>query len=148
MGLTECPANAGLLAYLRASAQTATGRSGADLDGFELHTHPDLIERLGELAGSPQAVVAFYGVVGIVVKGVAAVVAMGTDTLLLRLPARPEGVTFEPPVEPMCGRGWYAVSAWRDHRPSPDEPSRLTRLVRAARQHTNDLASAGGSPQR
>jgi hypothetical protein len=148
MVLAECPANADLLAYLRSSAQPATGRRWADLDGFELHTHPDLIARLGELAGSPRAVVAFYGVVGIVVKGVAAVVAMGTDTLLLRLPARPEGVRFELPVEPMCGNGWYAVSAWHDHRPAPDEPSRLARLIHAAHQHTSDLASAGLSPQR
>lgn len=108
MVLSECAANAELLAYLRSSAQPATGKPWADLDGFELHTHPDLIERLGELAGSPRAVVAFFGVVGIVVKGLAAVVALGTDILLLRLPAPPEGVRFEPSIEPMCARGWYA----------------------------------------
>ncbi len=56
MVLAECTANAELLAYLRSSAQPATGRRWADLDGFELHTHPDLIARLGELAGSPRAV--------------------------------------------------------------------------------------------
>jgi hypothetical protein len=148
MVLSECTANADLLAYLRSSAQPATGRRWADLDGFELHTHPDLIERLGELAGSPRAVVAFYGVVGIVVKGLAAVVALGTDTLLLRLPARPKGVRFELPVEPMCGNGWYAVSAWDADRHAPDEPSRLARLIHAAHQHTLDLASAGLAPPR
>src|SRR6266508_729213 len=46
MVLAECTANAELLAYLRSSAQPATGRRWADLDGFELHTHPDLIARL------------------------------------------------------------------------------------------------------
>jgi hypothetical protein len=140
MVLAESKANANLLAYLRSSAQPATGRRWADLDGFELHTHPDLIERLSELAGSPRAVVPFYGVVAIVVKGVAAVVAIGTDTLLLRLPARPEGVWFEPPVEPMCGNGWYAVSAWHGHHPATDGPSRLASLIHAAHQHASDLA--------
>jgi hypothetical protein len=145
--LSESAANADLLAYLRSQAQPATGNAAADLDDWELHTHPDLIGRLGELAGSPRAVVAFYGVVGIVVKGVAAVVALGTDTLLLRLPAQPDGVEFEKPIKPMCGNGWYALSAWHDVTAAEDEPSRLSVLVREARVHTNDIASAGPSPQ-
>jgi hypothetical protein len=147
MVLQECAANAELLAYLRSSAQPATGMRWADLEGFELHTHPDLIIRLGELAGSPRAVVAFYGVVGIVVKGLAAVVAKGTDTLLLRLPAPPDGVRLERSIEELQGSGWYAVSAWHDE-PSPSGgPSRLVGLIREAHQHTRDLAVAGPSPK-
>jgi hypothetical protein len=53
--LSESAANADLLAYLRSCAQPATGNRDADLEGWELHTHLDLIERLGELAGSPRA---------------------------------------------------------------------------------------------
>jgi hypothetical protein len=123
--LPDTGSNRDLLDHLRRQAQL-------DPDGgWELHVHPDLWERLAALAGSPRAVVALYGLAGVVVKGVAAVVALGTSTLLVRLPEPPDGDGLVPsgPVEPLTRRGWYSVHAWSS------DPARLADLVRAAREH-------------
>lgn len=77
MGVLDHASNRDLLDYLRTNARPGTGRRGAEFDGWELHTHPDLIERLAEIAGSPRAVIPVYGVAAIAHKGVAAVVALG-----------------------------------------------------------------------
>ena len=142
MTLPDSTANRDLLGYLRARAQPGTGMRHADLDGWELHTHPGLIERLGEIAGSPKAVVPLYGVVAIVVKDTAAAMAEGTDTLLLRLPEPPRGVEPGTQIEPLCSNGWYAVSPWQSELPSAVGMAKLTTLMQVAREHTNRIASA------
>ena len=97
-----------------------------DEDGWELHTHPDLWQRLGDIAGSRNAVVPLYGVAVILVDGTIAAMAEGTHTLLLRLPYRPDGIEPGHWVEPLCNAGWQTVSPW------PDDLSARAGLVRLA----------------
>lgn len=141
MGLTDCEANRDLLEYLRARARPGTGRGAYDLDGWEMHTHPDLIERLGDIAGSPQAVVPVYGVAAVAQKQVAIAVALDMGTLLFRLPTVPTGVEAVERIEPLCSRGWHAVCAWQSQLPSAEGLRRLTELLRKARQYANQLDS-------
>jgi hypothetical protein len=77
-----------------------------DLDGWELHTYPDLILRLEEIAGSSKRVKPLYGVVVVEVKDVALAVTMRTDSLVLRLPSTAEGVELGEAIEPLTSRGW------------------------------------------
>ena len=70
-------------------------------------------------------------------------VAMGTDSLLLRLPSTPEGVELGEPIEPLSSRGWYAVCPWQSHLPGEEGVARLSALLRLAHEHTYWIASAG-----
>ncbi|SCL35220.1 hypothetical protein GA0070624_5200 [Micromonospora rhizosphaerae] len=108
-----------------------------------MHAHPDLIERLGDIAGSPHVVVPLYGVAVIVHNGVVAVVALGTDTLLFRLPQAPEGVEVEDHTEPLCSKGWHAVSPWQSQLPSAEGLRRLRKLLGKARHYADELNAAG-----
>lgn len=147
MGIANHPGNRHLLDYLRTFAQPGTGRREADLDGWELHTHPDLIQRLAEIAGSPRALVPLFGVVAIELKDVVAVLALGTDTLLFRLPAAPTDVEMERPIDPLCDQDWYAVSAWQSELSSAEGLRRLTLLLGTARAYADEIAStAAGHP--
>ncbi len=123
--LPDVPANRDLVEFLR--HQATPGKADRwDLDGWEMHVHPDLQERMRELAG---AVVPVCGLLAVVVDGVGVAVALGTGTVLLRLPAPPRGATPDRPVPPLSGHGWYAVDAWST------EPSRLAEALRAARAY-------------
>jgi hypothetical protein len=140
--LSETPANEDLLTFLRSRAQPGKG-GPYDLDGWELHTHPDLVERLEEICGSRKRVKPAYGVVMVEVKEVALAVAMGTSVLLFRLPEAPEGVKLGPPVEPLTSRGWFSVNPWQSQLPSGEGLARLSALLQLAHEHTYWIASAG-----
>ena len=60
------PANASMLAYLRDHSAPLTRRNASpwDIDGFELHTHPDLSERLEEVGAGLPGGGRFVGVYG------------------------------------------------------------------------------------
>ncbi len=133
--------NRDVLAYLRSRARPGTG-DRYDVDGWELHVHPDLWLRLGEVAGSKEAVVPAYGVAVIVVDGAVAALAEGTSTLLLRLPGRPAGIEPGHWVEPLCSAGWQTVSPWASELPAPVGRARLTALLHEACRHTARLQSA------
>lgn len=139
MTVIEDGVNRDVLAFLRARGRPGTG-SEYDLDGWELHTHPDLVERLAQIARSRQAVIPLYGVVALEQKGVIVVVALGTSHLLFRLTAAPEGVEAAAPIEPLCGNGWHPVSAWQSQLHSDEGLLRLIALVKEARRHGNTLA--------
>jgi hypothetical protein len=82
--LASRPENERLSTYLQAQAHRGDQPSGFDIDEFELHCHPDLIEHLVALGGS---YVACYGLPVLVHEnGIAFAFAQGTSTLLLRLP--------------------------------------------------------------
>ncbi|WP_144022678.1 hypothetical protein [Asanoa hainanensis] len=138
MEVSDSPVNRDLLAYLRANATRGTG-GPYEQDGWQLHTHPDLIERLGEIARSDRAVVPLYGYVVLEQRGVAVVAAISMHHLLFRLPTPPDGVEAASPIDPLCDRGWHAVHAWAS------DLGRLTRLVKEARQHGNTLAARSES---
>jgi hypothetical protein len=137
--LPDSALNRDLLVYARTRAQPATG-SGYDLDGWELHVHPDLIERLEDVAGSPKAVVPLYGVVVVVVRDIAVAMAEGTSTLLLRLPNAPQDVELGVLIEPLCSNGWQAVSPWQSDLPSAVGLARLSALLQEAREHAKYAA--------
>jgi hypothetical protein len=141
MGIADHPSNHDLLDYLRTFAQPGTGRREADLDGWELHAHPDLMQRLAEIPGSPGALVPLFGVVAIELKNVVAVVGLGTETLLFRLPAAPTDEEMEQPIDPLCDRDWYAVSAWQSGLSCAEGQRRLTLLLGTARAYADEIAS-------
>jgi hypothetical protein len=132
MHVSDGAVNRDLLAYVHVNARRGTG-GPYDQDGWELHTHPELVERLGEIARSPRAVVPLCGYVVLEQLGVAVVFALGMRHLLFRLPAPPVDVVAAEPIDPLCGSGWYAVDAWASDR------QRLIDVVKDARGHGNTL---------
>ncbi|MFK0171685.1 hypothetical protein ACIQU5_23070 [Streptomyces sp. NPDC090306] len=125
------PRNSALLTFLRAQAAPPDGPDDLALGEWQLHTHPDLCERLAELA--PRAPLhAAYGVPVLAHEGIAAAVALGTSALLVRLPAPPPKLRAGPPVGLPAGRGWQSVDAWQGELPSAEADRRLSGVVRGA----------------
>ncbi len=132
--LLDRPENATLIGWLRSQAVLADGRNSEfDLGAYELHTHPDLVDRLVHLGqGSERAITPLFGVPVLVRGGDRPfAVALGTRTLLLRLPAQPADVTrLDVPAE--LSVGWVAVDAWQSDLASGEGSVRLRAHVRSA----------------
>ena len=130
--LPDVPQNAVILGYLRGQASPPSGADDYALGSWQLHAHPDLIGVLRGLApGWP--LTAAYGVPLLACEGVAAVVALGTDWLAVRIDDLPAGVeTDSAPEWSFAGQGWHVVPIWE---------SRLRELVAAALAHAGDLAA-------
>jgi hypothetical protein len=108
-----------------------------------LHTHPDLIGRLRGLApGWP--LTAAYGVPLLACEGIAAVIALGTDWLVVRAGSLPSGVETEDPApEWSFAHGdWHVLSPWQSQLSGADAERVLTALVSAALAHAASLAPA------
>ncbi|MFI5808501.1 hypothetical protein [Streptomyces sp. NPDC051561] len=139
--LPDLPQNKALLDLLRQQG-VPQERGAYGYEGWEVHTHPDLVERLGDLA--PQwPVLAAYGMPVLASKGIAAVVARSMGILLVRLPVAPA----EPlePVEPWPpltdpGRGWYSLCPWQSELPSAESKRLLTLLIRHALLYAASLS--------
>ncbi|MBC9718965.1 hypothetical protein H9Y04_41210 [Streptomyces sp. TRM66268-LWL] len=112
--LPGLPQNTAVLAFLRAQAAPPGPVRTYDIDAWELHTHPDLMERIGALAPYGQLHSA-YGVPVLAYEGVAAAVALGTETLLLRLRAHPPQLAESAPCPPPIT---FFVAPQRGYRPS------------------------------
>jgi hypothetical protein len=86
---SDHPQNRDLLDYLREQAvprESATYR-WAHLDGWELHTHPDLMERLRLVAPADSGpLIPVFGVPVLAVHGIVAVAALGTAWLMVKIP--------------------------------------------------------------
>ncbi|MFE9820550.1 hypothetical protein [Streptomyces sp. NBC_00236] len=141
MTLPELPQNRALLDLLR--QQGVPQERGADAyEGWELHTHPDLVERLEDLA--PQwPVLATFGVPVLAGKGIAAVVAWGMRMLLVRLPeAPPEPLELAEPCPLLTdpGQGWYSVCPWQRELHSAESKARLSLLIRHALSYAATLS--------
>jgi hypothetical protein len=134
--LPETPPNAALLALLKRDAIPA--RSSYRLGVWELRTHPDLMDRLQELAPD-RAMLTAYGMPLFAEAGVAAVVAMGTGTLFLRLPQDPAALGLAGALSPFELPGWYGVDAWQSALPSAEGRSRLSALVFRACTHAGGV---------
>jgi hypothetical protein len=132
--LPDLPQNAALLDYLRGQASPPSGPDDYTLGTWQLHTHPDLIAVLRELApGRP--LTAAYGVPLLACEGIAAVVALGTDWLAVRTGHLPPDVKTEDPDQPdwpFTGADWHVFPLWQ---------SQLRELVTAALAHTASLAA-------
>jgi hypothetical protein len=136
---SDHPRNAALLAFLRAQGSAPSGPDDYTLSEWQLHTHPDLMDRLAELGlGAPLH--AAYGVPLLARKGVAAVVATGTSRLLLRLPAAPADLKPSTPVPGLDRDGWWAVDAWQSDLTTVEGDHRLLTAVDRALTHARDLA--------
>ncbi|MEE4491078.1 hypothetical protein [Streptomyces sp. BE230] len=141
MTLLDLPQNTALLELLR--QQSVPRERGSHVDGgWELHTHPDLVERLEDLA--PQwPVLATFGVPVLAAKGIAGVVALGTGTLLVRLPEAPAEL-LEPaePCPPLTdpGQGWYSLCPWQSELPSAESKRLLPLLLQHALSYAASLS--------
>lgn len=104
------PQNTTLHALLQKQGVEGTG-DVYDLDGWQLHTHPDLCDRLQSL--NPHCYRGAYGVPVLATdRDVYFGVAMGTSTLALRLP--PEEAAAAGGREfPTAGAGWVSVDPWK-----------------------------------
>ncbi|MFE7464410.1 hypothetical protein ACFU6R_09930 [Streptomyces sp. NPDC057499] len=139
--LPDLPQNTALLALLRQQG-VPQERGAYAYEGWELHTHPDLVERLEDLA--PQwPVLATFGVPVLAAKGIAAVVARGVNTLLVRLPEAP-AEPLEPagPCLPLTdpGQGWYSVCPWQSELPSAESKRLLALLIQHALSYAASLS--------
>jgi hypothetical protein len=139
--LADHSANQVLLDYLQAQARrpsTPLDHTYA-LDGWELHTHPDLLERLKELAPDETPVIPLFGVPTLAANAIIAIAALGTDWLMVRLPQLPDDLETLDPIPPLTDHGWHAVSAWQSETSSAEGKRRLTQLVNEALHHAHNL---------
>ena len=145
--LPDLPPNARLLEFLRGQASPPGGPDDYTLGSWQLHTHPDLMERLRELApGWP--LTAAYGVPLLAGEGIAAVVALGTGWLVVRIDHLPPGVQSEDPAAgrwSAAGDDWHVVSPWPGQLPAADGTRVLRDLVAAALAYAARLAGAGAA---
>ncbi|WP_380283697.1 hypothetical protein [Kitasatospora purpeofusca] len=137
--LTDVPENRALVAHLREQATPPSGPKDFKLGPWQLHTHPDLCDRLSELAPR-HPVEGVYGMPALAFEGVVAVVAAGMGTLLVRLPALPEGIEPGHPRPPLTDGEWRSVHAYPQDCTSTEGTARLTALVREALLHARDLS--------
>jgi hypothetical protein len=123
-------------ALLRALKGTAVKGRGdvTDLDGYELHTHPDLCDHLQAL--NRHCTGGAYGVPVLANDdGVIFAVARGTSFLafLLPEPDRSEAKAAGGADYPEAGDDWVSVEAWRT------DQELLTKWCRAAHAHANKI---------
>lgn len=123
------PANVRILACLQSGAVRSASPSVYNVDECVLRTHPDLSERLFDIAG-PRATHcqdAAYGHPVLAASGVVFAVAVSMNALLFRLPEDCWALGVELGGKPAegAGTGWMAFDAWASARP--------------ARQHVDDL---------
>lgn len=140
--LPDLPQNAVLLEFLREQASPPSGPGDYTLGPWQLHTHPDLIARLRELApGWP--VTAAYGIPLLASEGIAAVVALGTDWLAVRIDSLPPEVDTEDPALQwsFACEDWHIISPWQGHLSGDDADRILIDLVSAALAYAAGLAS-------
>jgi len=127
------PKSAALESLLRKQGVKGTG-DVYDLDGWQLHTHPDLCERLQSL--NPFCCHGLYGVPVLASdRGVLFGVATGTSLLALRLP-EPEFMEAKVAggrVYTEGGEGWIAVDPWNTGIET------LSRWCRAAHAAANSI---------
>jgi hypothetical protein len=141
--LPDIPQNAVLLDYLRGQASPPSGPGDYTLGSWQLHAHPDLIQRLRELAlGWP--LTAAYGVPLLACEGIAAVVALGTDWLAVRIDHLPPGVEIEDDPYPawlsLASDGWHILSPVQNQLRGADVGPTLRHLVAIALAHAASLA--------
>jgi hypothetical protein len=141
--LPEVPQNAVILEYLRGQASPPSGPRDYTLGPWQLHTHPDLVEELQGLAPGWRLTAA-YGVPLLACEGIAAVAALGTDWLAVRVDRLPPGVQTEDDLAPewlsLVRGGWHILSPVQDQLPPGDVGPTLRKLASVALAHASSLA--------
>ncbi|MFD9541212.1 hypothetical protein [Streptomyces sp. NPDC060022] len=144
--LPDRPENTVLLDVLRGQG-IAQAHGDYAYAGWALHTHPDLVDRLEELAPH-WPVLATFGIPVLAAKGVAAVVAWGMSILLVRLPeGPPEFLEAAEPCPPLTdpGNGWYAVCPWQSDLPLAESRRVLSTLAQHALSNAASLSKDDGT---
>ncbi len=135
MLIRDTATNAPVLRALRSIAVAENSKSGYTVDGYEVRTHPDVVERLRELMTyTPEA--QFQYMLGTpplnTPSGVIFATAGGTDGLCLRLPG---GVEWGHSYPEYDADTWRRGSAWGMGDPrttEKEEEDRFAQLLRAA----------------
>jgi hypothetical protein len=132
LGVFDHPANEELLEFLEGQAEPS---ASMDLDGFELHAHPDVCERLVELAGEldevPAGWHAVFGVPALVTAGGAIYAfAIGSGGIGVRLPR--EHVHHHLNRHDIDLPGWTVLDAWQTQLPGRIAGERLRETLLAA----------------
>lgn len=135
--LAAVPANRAVLAALRERAVARPLDDPWALDGFELHTHPDLQERLDQVAlGQPGGrSVGVYGVPVLTASDVVYAVADGTSRIYLRIPpgaTRDEVLRHGGDPDAAYGSEWVGADAWLSDVPGAAGERLLASWVAAA----------------
>ena len=141
LALPDLPQNAELLDFLRQQASRPAGSDDYTLGSWQLHTHPDLLSRLRELApGWP--LTAAYGVPLLAAQGIAAVAALGTSWLVIRIGDLPPHVEEADPAPawPFVHGDWHVISPWPDQLTRAESVRILRALVAAALRYAGNLA--------
>ena len=127
------PRNAPLLQLLKRTAVKGKGER-YELDGYELHTHPDLCEAFEAL--NRHCTGGAYGVPVLADRGVIFALARGTSSIAFRLPEpeRSEARTAGGKDFPEPGDDWISVEAWRT------DEDLMARWCRAAHAYANTIA--------
>lgn len=132
--LEAVPANRPVLVALRRSAEPA--RSEYRLGAFEQHVHPDVCERLDQLAGGGRSVGA-YGLCARVGRGgVLFAIGMGTGGIALRLPTgavREAVMAHGGTPDNDLGPDWVIADAWLSKLPGAEGSALLAGWIDAAR---------------
>ncbi len=143
-GLPDLPQNAALLHFLRGQASLPTCPDDFALGAWQLHTEPDMIAALLELApGWP--LTAAYGVPLLANEGIAAVIALGSAWLVIRIDHLPPGIETDddPPAEwSFAQDGWHILSPVQSQLSGADYDRTMHELVAAALAHAASLALA------
>ncbi len=127
------PKNAALESLLRKQGVQGTG-DVYDLDGWQLHTHPDLCDHLQSFNRH-----CYRGAYGVPVlandRGLFFAVAMGTSfvAFLLPEPERSEAMAVGARAFPDAGNDWVSVEAWRSGS------ELMTKWCRAAHAYANSI---------
>ena len=143
------PLNHDVLRFLQHQARPSTpAAAGDDIDEFELHAHPDVLERLAEAgAGLDAQLVAAYGVPLLVHRnGVIFALAYGTSAVLLRLPARLHSRVITARWASGVGPEWLAADAWLSDLSRREGTERIREWCSWAYQYAQELGGAWKQP--
>lgn len=138
--LSRVVANAAMLDYLRAHSGPRTSRTASpwDIDGFELHSHPDLSERLDELAAGVPGGNRFRGVYGYAAliddRDVLRVVALGNAGLAMRIedPGVRADIAANSRFSWESVEGWIGADPWPVDLPLEEGTTRVRSWLKAA----------------
>jgi hypothetical protein len=142
------PANDDVLQFLERQGKPGMPEDAAGaMNGYELHTHPDLIERLVEAGASLDApLVAAYGVAVLTHPNqVIFTIAYSMSALIYRLPTNlhsrvvPSRWTYE------VGKEWISANAWLPNLASQEGTARVREWCRWAYEHAARLGGRGGA---
>lgn len=127
------PRNRAALGYLETQRVASPHTNGLWVKGgYSLSTHPDLCERLRELAGSARFEYLYGRPVLLAANGVIVAFAAGTNILCVRAPRAgidPRLVVDEPPD---LGPEWTRVDPWTVAVPRAEGLAALADLIRRA----------------